>query len=106
MTVNGKVRQSGHLHDMIYPIPHLISLISQYCTLRAGDLIYTGTPSGVGPSRRAMISPSLLRGGRWTITKLPLKPANFQGYYASEMALMTIPGVSICGSTTPTPPGL
>lgn len=49
MTVNGEVRQNGHLHDMIYPIPHLISLISQYCALRAGDLIYTGTPSGVGP---------------------------------------------------------
>lgn len=34
---------------MIHPIPYLISLISQYCALCAGDLIYTGTPSGVGP---------------------------------------------------------
>lgn len=49
MTVNGEVRQTGHLHDMIHPIPHLISFISQYCALCAGDLIYTGTPSGVGP---------------------------------------------------------
>ncbi|MGD7009108.1 fumarylacetoacetate hydrolase family protein [Metabacillus sp. 84] len=46
--VNGEVRQSGHTKDMIFSIASIISTISQGTTLEPGDIIATGTPSGVG----------------------------------------------------------
>jgi 2-keto-4-pentenoate hydratase/2-oxohepta-3-ene-1,7-dioic acid hydratase in catechol pathway len=46
---NGKMVQEGNSRDMIFPIDHLIADISQFMTLKIGDLIFTGTPSGVGP---------------------------------------------------------
>ncbi|GAA6011461.1 hypothetical protein JCM10207_002627 [Rhodosporidiobolus poonsookiae] len=45
---NGRVMQESGLSDLIFPIPHLISFLSQGTTLRAGTLIVTGTPSGIG----------------------------------------------------------
>jgi 2-keto-4-pentenoate hydratase/2-oxohepta-3-ene-1,7-dioic acid hydratase in catechol pathway len=48
--VNGELRQDGSTADMIFRIPDLIAFISQTCTLMPGDLILTGTPSGVGMS--------------------------------------------------------
>ncbi len=47
LKVNGVVRQSGHISDMIWSIPEMISVLSHSVTLRAGDLIMTGTPAGV-----------------------------------------------------------
>lgn len=47
--VNGEVRQHGHVRDMIFSIPYLVSYISHIMTLEPGDLILTGTPEGVGP---------------------------------------------------------
>jgi len=47
--VNGKLRQSGHTSDLIFPVPVLVRFISRIMTLCPGDLITTGTPSGVGP---------------------------------------------------------
>lgn len=49
LTKNGKTVQSGNTKDMIFNIESLIVFISKYITLRKGDLIYTGTPVGVGP---------------------------------------------------------
>ena len=49
MTKNGTVMQEGWTGDMIYPVDRLISFISRYFTLKTGDLIFTGTPVGVGP---------------------------------------------------------
>jgi 2-keto-4-pentenoate hydratase/2-oxohepta-3-ene-1,7-dioic acid hydratase in catechol pathway len=46
---NGELVQEGRVSDMIYPIPQLISHISEYFTLKTGDILYTGTPKGVGP---------------------------------------------------------
>ncbi|HSY61565.1 MAG TPA: fumarylacetoacetate hydrolase family protein [Cytophaga sp.] len=48
LTINGKVRQSGTTADMVFSIDYIIAYISQYITLKKGDLIYTGTPKGVG----------------------------------------------------------
>ena len=45
---NGKVVQSGHNGEMIFPIDALISNVEKYMLLETGDLIFTGTPSGVG----------------------------------------------------------
>lgn len=49
LDINGKTVQEGNTSDMIYPIDRLVSYISQYFTLKTGDLLYTGTPAGVGP---------------------------------------------------------
>ncbi len=48
LVVNGEVRQNSNTGDLIFKIPQLIEFISQDMTLKAGDIISTGTPSGVG----------------------------------------------------------
>lgn len=49
LTLNGKTVQQGLSTDMIFNFNHLISYVSKFMTLRAGDLLFTGTPEGVGP---------------------------------------------------------
>lgn len=49
LTVEGEVRQDANTKDMIFPIPKLISYISGVMSLNYGDVILTGTPSGVSP---------------------------------------------------------
>ncbi len=49
LSVNGATRQDGDLKDMIWSVPEIIAELSQLYTLKPGDLIFTGTPSGVGP---------------------------------------------------------
>lgn len=49
LSVNDELRQEGDLSQMIWPVPELISFLSRYYTLAAGDVILTGTPAGVGP---------------------------------------------------------
>ena len=51
-SINGTVRQSGNTAKMIFPIPELILSIAKYWELQEGDLIYTGTPPGVGALQR------------------------------------------------------
>ncbi|MCF8331037.1 MAG: fumarylacetoacetate hydrolase family protein [Bacteroidales bacterium] len=46
---NGNIVQQAQSSDMIFSFDELISYVSRYLTLKTGDLIYTGTPSGVGP---------------------------------------------------------
>jgi len=47
--VNGEIRQDGHTRDMVFPVGVLLAYISRVMTLLPGDLVLTGTPSGVGP---------------------------------------------------------
>ncbi len=49
LKVNGEVRQSADLADLIWSVPEIIAQLSQLWRLEPGDLIYTGTPAGVGP---------------------------------------------------------
>ena len=49
LKVNGELRQDGDLAQMIWKVPEVIAKLSEQVTLAAGDLIMTGTPSGVGP---------------------------------------------------------
>jgi fumarylpyruvate hydrolase len=49
LRVNGQTRQSSDLNKLIHAVPDLIAHLSQYYHLQPGDLIYTGTPEGVGP---------------------------------------------------------
>lgn len=51
MDLNGERRQTGHTADMIHTIDHLIAYASRFFTLKTGDLLFTGTPVGVGPVR-------------------------------------------------------
>lgn len=49
LDINGQTVQEGRTSDMIFSIDHIVSYISQSFTLKTGDIIYTGTPVGVGP---------------------------------------------------------
>jgi 2-keto-4-pentenoate hydratase/2-oxohepta-3-ene-1,7-dioic acid hydratase in catechol pathway len=48
LTKNGETVQRGNSSDMIFPVDNLIAFVSQFVTLKIGDLIFTGTPEGVG----------------------------------------------------------
>lgn len=52
LSVNGELRQKGDLDQLIWKVPEIIAYLSGLFELAAGDLIFTGTPSGVGPVRR------------------------------------------------------
>jgi fumarylpyruvate hydrolase len=49
--VNGETRQDADISDLVWDVPQIIAALSRLYTLQAGDLIFTGTPSGVGPLR-------------------------------------------------------
>lgn len=49
LNVNGDRKQTGNTSELIFPFDYLISYVSKYFKLNNGDLIYTGTPAGVGP---------------------------------------------------------
>ncbi|HEX6735177.1 MAG TPA: fumarylacetoacetate hydrolase family protein [Azonexus sp.] len=59
LKVNGQLRQDGDLAAMSWKVPEIIAQLSTLVTLAAGDLIYTGTPAGVG----AIVAGDLLEGG-------------------------------------------
>lgn len=48
LKINSENRQKGNTKDMLFPFERIISFVSQYITLKKGDLIFTGTPEGVG----------------------------------------------------------
>jgi fumarylpyruvate hydrolase len=52
LAVNGEVRQSGDIADMIWDLPHVIAELSRYFALYPGDVIFTGTPAGVSAVSR------------------------------------------------------
>jgi fumarylpyruvate hydrolase len=49
LTIDGDLRQQGRLSDMIWGVEEIIAILSTYVELAPGDLIFTGTPAGVGP---------------------------------------------------------
>lgn len=49
LKINGELKQCGELKQMIWGVAEIITILSQYVRLAAGDLIFTGTPAGVGP---------------------------------------------------------
>lgn len=51
LKINDEWRQQGNSRDMIFGFDQIIAYVSQFLTLRNGDLIFTGTPSGVGPAK-------------------------------------------------------
>ena len=71
LTVNGKTKQEGDLADLIWSVPETIAHLSQYFELCPGDLIFTGTPEGVGPVVRG----DLVAGGVEGIGELAIRIA-------------------------------
>jgi len=55
LKVDGDVRQQGDLNQMIWKVPEMISYLSDYFTLAAGDVILSGTPAGVGPVKKGEV---------------------------------------------------
>ena len=49
LDINGNTVQEGCSSDMLFKVDEIIAYISQWCTLKTGDILYTGTPAGVGP---------------------------------------------------------
>lgn len=48
LAVNGIERQRADISDLLWPVPELVAMLSRSVALQPGDLIYTGTPAGVG----------------------------------------------------------
>jgi len=67
MIINGEVLQSSNTSQLIFRIPELIEYLSSVCTLEPGDIVSTGTPSGVGFSRTP---PRWLRAGDECVVKI------------------------------------
>ena len=49
LDIDGKTVQRGYTGDMLFKVDQIIAYVSQFCTLKIGDLLFTGTPVGVGP---------------------------------------------------------
>jgi acylpyruvate hydrolase len=47
-SINGELRQQGHTAHMLWPVAELVEYVSQFITLKKGDMLFTGTPEGVG----------------------------------------------------------
>ena len=62
LLVNGQVRQQGNTGQMIWNVAEIIATLSQAWTLQPGDLIYTGTPEGVGPVARGDVLQAEVQG--------------------------------------------
>jgi 2-keto-4-pentenoate hydratase/2-oxohepta-3-ene-1,7-dioic acid hydratase in catechol pathway len=60
LRLNGEVMQRSNTRNFLFSVPQLIAYVSQVCTLQPGDLLFTGTPEGVGMARRP---PVYLRSG-------------------------------------------
>ena len=54
-SVNDELRQKDNTNDLIFDIPYIISYISEFITLKTGDLIFTGTPAGVGATQGKLL---------------------------------------------------
>jgi len=69
LTVNGELRQQGDLNQMIWKVAEMISYLSEYYEIAAGDLIMTGTPAGVGPVVRGDVMVGAVEGvGEFVVT--------------------------------------
>lgn len=74
LLVDGEVRQRGDTRDLVFAVPTLIDALCRVWSLRAGDLIFTGTPSGVGRLRegaRIRLHGSGLGPFSWTVRSNP-----------------------------------
>jgi acylpyruvate hydrolase len=64
LNINGHIRQVGNTKDLIFSFEKIISYVSQYITLKTGDLIYTGTPEGVGAVKIGDVLEAFIEGNK------------------------------------------
>lgn len=69
LSVNGVERQCSNIADMIWSVPEIISILSRSFELKAGDLIFTGTPAGVGP----LVPGDYIEGGIEGVARIEIK---------------------------------
>ncbi len=69
LMVNGETKQEADLAEMIWDVPHIIAYLSELFTLQPGDLIYTGTPAGVGPIQLG----NVMHGGVENVGEIEIK---------------------------------
>jgi fumarylpyruvate hydrolase len=62
LSVDGELRQNGNLQDMMWSVAEIIAALSTYVALAPGDLIFTGTPAGVGPVMRGQTVRGVIAG--------------------------------------------
>ena len=62
LSVNGKIKQESDLNQMIWKVPKMIAYLSRFYDIGAGDLIMSGTPSGVGPVVRGDVLDATIEG--------------------------------------------
>jgi fumarylpyruvate hydrolase len=62
LKVNGALKQEGDMNQMIWKVPEMISYLSEYFELQAGDVIMSGTPSGVGAVVRGDVMEASIEG--------------------------------------------
>lgn len=71
LSVNGALRQDGNLDQMIWKVPEMIAYLSRFFTLQPGDLIFSGTPAGVGAVEKSDVMRAEIDGlGAITVTVL------------------------------------
>jgi fumarylpyruvate hydrolase len=69
LAVNGTERQRADLSDLLWSVPELVAMLSRSVTLAPGDLIYTGTPAGVGPLQARDVVRGCIEGiGQFSMT--------------------------------------
>ena len=69
LEVNGETKQDGNIRDLIWNIPELLSILSHGIILQPGDLVYTGTPAGVG----SIVKGGIIKGGVGDLSPLEIK---------------------------------
>jgi fumarylpyruvate hydrolase len=70
LALNGDPRQDGDLSEMIWSVPEVIAALSTYVALAPGDLIFTGTPAGVGPALPGDVLRGEIEGVGWVTTRI------------------------------------
>ena len=70
LSINGEIRQDGDLNQMIWKVPEMISYLSRFYDIAAGDLIMSGTPAGVGPVAKGDVLTGDIEGLGRLVTKV------------------------------------
>ncbi len=70
LNINGEIRQSGNSSDMIFSFDKIIAYVSRFVTLKMGDLIFTGTPEGVGPLKQGDLLEAFIEGEQLLRTRI------------------------------------
>lgn len=70
LNINGEIRQSGNSSDMIFSFDRIIAYVSRFVTLKMGDLIFTGTPEGVGPLKQGDLLEAFIEGEQLLRTRI------------------------------------